>query len=151
MSDTDMSVKSQAFPVPAEVLLQIFALLPSLSDVLSLATTCRRLHGVWIDNVNTIYSSIAPKTILCHDYARRLLADLDGPPLGSPLAFPDDVRSILHTSRVIEKAILQFEREVVPLVQCKLYLDHFLIHFHDTFSAFRSLMPSLLLQIVYEK
>ena len=144
-SNIDMSANTPALPVLAELLLQIFVLLPSLPDALSLATTCRQLRGVWINNVNTIYMSIAPKTILCHHSARRLLAGSDAPPPELPLTSPDDVRSILHTSRIVEKAIVQFEREVVPKVRCKLALYHFLRRGHNirlTFSSFLSSFPS---------
>ena len=129
-----MSIKPQVISLPAELLTQIFALLPLLPDVLNLAATCKRLQEVWTNKLNTIYTSIAPKTILCQHDARRLLADSGGPSPGSPLSSPENVRSILHNSRIVEKAIVRFEQEVVPRVQGKLDLFLFPIRSPDTLS-----------------
>ena len=102
--------------MPPEVATNIFCQLPSFSDVFALSAVCLRLRHLWLENVNPIYNQIAPQAIPCDRAARRFLADQDGPGLGSPLSAKDVVRMIRNAG-VIEKAILQFEREIVRRVR----------------------------------
>ena len=70
-------------------------------------------------NVNPVYKQIAPRSLPCESAARRFLTDQDGPDLGSPLSAKDVVRMVRNAG-VIEKAILQFEREIVSRVRSEL-------------------------------
>ncbi len=72
-----------------------------------------------MNNGNQVYKQIAPRSIPCERAARRFLIDQDGPGLGSPVSAKDVVR-MARNAGVIEKAILQFEREIVSRVRCKL-------------------------------
>ena len=71
-----------------------------------------------MESVNPIYHQIAPRSIPCERAARRFLVDQDGPDLGSPMSAKDVVRMV-RNANVIEKAILQFEREIVRRVRSK--------------------------------
>lgn len=103
--------------LPSELIAHVFALLPSFSDALYLAAACRQLREVWVRHVGNIYASIAPRSILCEHHARRFLADSGGPPPESPLSRSDHVRSLLRHSRMVERAISEFERIVVPRIR----------------------------------
>ena len=107
--------------IPVELLTDIFNLLPSLSDVLALAATCRRLRRIWTMNVTTIYSHVAPRSIPCERHARRFLADQGGPATDYPTLSARDVICILRNSCVVEKAMLQFEKDIVRLVKSTFY------------------------------
>ena len=102
--------------MPPEVATNIFCQLPSFADVFALSTVCLRLRHLWLENVNPIYNQIAPEVISCDRAARRFLVDQDGPGLGSPLSAKDVVRMVRNAG-VIEKAIVQFEREIVRRVR----------------------------------
>ena len=108
--------------MPPEVATNIFCQLPSFSDVFALSAVCGRLRRLWLQNVNPIYKQIAPKSIPCEPAARRFLVDQDGPGLGSPMSSEDVVRMVRNAG-VIEKAILQFEQEIVRRVRGDLYSD----------------------------
>ena len=106
--------------IPVELLTNIFNLLPSLSDVLALAATCR-FRRIWTMNVTTIYSHVAPRSIPCERHARRFLADQDGPATDYPTLSASDVICMLRNSCVVEKAMLQFEKDIVHLVKSTFY------------------------------
>jgi hypothetical protein len=108
--------------MPAELLIKAFCLLPSLFDVLALAASCRRLRSVWISNVTTIYSQIAPSTITCEPYARSLLSDSGGPAADAATLSARDMIYLMRNACVVEMAILEFEREVVTKVRCTFYV-----------------------------
>lgn len=105
--------------MPPEVVTKIFCQLPSFPDVFALSAVCWRLRHLWLKNVNPVYNHIAPRSIPCERAARRFLIDQDGPGLGSPVSAKDVVRMVRNAG-VIEKAILQFEREIVSRVRSKL-------------------------------
>ena len=105
--------------LPPEIVTKIFCQLPSFSDVFALSAVCCRLRHLWLKNVNPIYKQIAPRTIPCERAARRFLIDQDGPRLESSVSAKDVVRMVRNAG-VIEKAILQFEREIVSRVRSKL-------------------------------
>ena len=69
-------------------------------------------------NVNPVYNVIAPRSIPCHNAARHFLVVHDGLSLESPMAAKDVIR-MLRNADVVEKAILQFEREIVSRVRSK--------------------------------
>ena len=107
--------------IPVELLTKTFSLLPSLSDVLALAATCRRLRHIWTMNVTTIYSHVASRSIPCEREARRFLADQGRPATNYPTLSALDVICMLRNSRVVEKAMLQFERDLVRHVKSTFY------------------------------
>ena len=107
--------------VPVELITKTFGLLPSLFDVLALAATCRRFRRVWTTNVTSIYGQVASRSIPCEPYARRFLADQGGPATNFPTLSARDVLCIVRNSCVIEKAILQFEKDIVCRVKSKFY------------------------------
>ena len=69
--------------------------------------------------MNPVSRQIAPRSIPCQRAARRFLIDQAGPGLGSPVS-AKDVVCMVRNAGVIEKAILQFEREIVRRVRSKL-------------------------------
>lgn len=93
-------------------------MLPSFADVFALTETCTRFRRIWTTNLTAIYIEIAKRSIPCERHARVLLADQGGPPLNAPLSAEDMLRMV-HNARVVQKAILQFEKEIVDRVQCK--------------------------------
>lgn len=105
------------FSMPAELITGTFCLLASFSDVLALAATCHRLRHIWTTNVPPIYVKVAPRSIPCNRYARSFLTDQGGPALDGPALSAGDVVRMVRNSHIIEKAIFQFEREIVPWVQ----------------------------------
>jgi hypothetical protein len=104
--------------MPPEVATNIFCQLPSFPDVFALSRVCHRLRELWLMNVNSIYNEIAPRSIPCINAAGRFLVVHDGLSLESPIAAKDVVR-MLRNADVVEKAILQFEREIVSRVKSK--------------------------------
>lgn len=108
--------------MPAELLIRAFCLLPSLSDVLALAASCRRLRRFWISNVTTIYGQIAPSTITCELYARSLLSYQGGPATDAATLSARDVIRLMRNACLVGKTILQFEREFVTKVRCTFYV-----------------------------
>lgn len=106
------------FSLPPEVTTKVFENLSSFSDVFALAATCRRLRDVWSTGVTPIYNSVAPRSIACERDARRFLVDQHGPKLKSPMV-AETVLQMVRNASIIEKAILQFEREIVCRVRSK--------------------------------
>ena len=100
----------------AEIITEIFCQLPSFADVFALETTCTRFRYVWTTNVTPIYGRVAQRSIPCERHAHSFLADQGGPPLDGVLSAGDVVRMVRNT-RVVENAILQFEREIVCRVK----------------------------------
>ena len=105
--------------MPPEVLVKILCQLHSFSDVFALSAACCRLRHLWLTIVNPVYKQVAPRSIPCERAARRFLTDQDKPGLESPVSAKDVVRMVRNAG-VIEKAILQFEREIVSRVRSKL-------------------------------
>lgn len=103
--------------LPAELTTEIFCLLPSLSDVFALAAICRQFRYVWTSNVTRIYHQVAPRSIPCERYARRFRADQGGPAVECWKLSPADVVCMVRNACVVEKAIIQFEREIVRRVR----------------------------------
>ena len=117
-SPTLMALSNGNIPLPSEIVIHIFCHLPLLSDVFALAATCSRLHDIWSANVTPIYNKVAPRSIACQEHARRFLTDQGGPAYGAPMSIENVVRMARNAS-VVEKAILQFEREIVLRVSSK--------------------------------
>ena len=104
--------------LPSEVMIQILCQLPCLPDVLALSAACRRTRDIWSSNVARVYDCLAPKSIPCIQHARSFLADQGGLALDSAMT-TKGVASMMKNASVIEKAILQFEREIVCRVKSK--------------------------------
>ena len=118
-SQAAKDIESPLLSIPVEVVTKVFTLLPSFFDVLVLAATCRQLRRIWTANVTTIYSQVAPRSISCEHYARRFLADQGGPATDYPTLSAKDVLCMLRNSCVTEKAMLQFEKDLVHRVKSK--------------------------------
>jgi hypothetical protein len=116
------NASSSLTTIPPELVVRVFCILPLFSDVFALAATCHRLESVWAENVNSIYKKVAPKSIQCEHHARVLLADLGGPALGCPISSPRDVVCMLRNSRVVEKNIRQFEKQIARRAKCKSHI-----------------------------
>lgn len=71
-----------------------------------LAATCQRLRRVWIENVASIYSEVAPRSNPYHRHARSFLADQGGLAVGFPILSARNVIRMVQNSCVIEMAIL---------------------------------------------
>ncbi|KAL1967196.1 hypothetical protein VTN77DRAFT_3487 [Rasamsonia byssochlamydoides] len=99
--------------LPAELITNIICWLPSFPDVFAFAATCRRHRQIWSENVTVIYNRIAPKTIRCRRDARLLLADQGGADVGSPVLSASDVLRLVRNQHIVEKAIDQFNRDVM--------------------------------------
>ena len=103
--------------IPAELIIRIFCLLPSFSDIFALAAACRRFRSVWTENVTAIYRHVAPRSIPCERHARNFLPDQGRPSSECHALSARDVVCIVRNSCVVGKAILQFEREIVRKVR----------------------------------
>ena len=104
--------------MPPELVIKIFCQLSSFSDAFALSTTSHRFQHIWLSNVDIIYCHVAPRSIACESEARDFLAVQDGPALNSPMSAKDVLR-IIQNARVVDKAIRQFEREIVSRVRSK--------------------------------
>ena len=113
-----MSPSNGKFPLSSEILLHIFCHLPFLSEIFALAATCSRLRAIWSVNVTPIYNTVASRSIPCLQHARRFLADQGGPGCEALMPMGDAVR-MAGNANVVEKALLQFEREIVSRVRSK--------------------------------
>ena len=107
--------------IPTELITKTFCLLPSFTDILALAATCQRLRRIWTTNVTSIYSQVGPRSIPCERYARSFLADQGGPAIDFPTLSAGDVVCMVRNLCVIEKATLQFEKEIVRRVKSTFY------------------------------
>lgn len=104
-------------PMPTEMILKFFCHLTSLSEVLALAAVNRALRLIWTGNITHIYYRVAPQSISCEHHARRFREDQRGSCFESgPMGVPD-VICIARNARIVEKAIVQFEREIVCKVK----------------------------------
>ena len=103
--------------VSPELITNVICQLPSLFDALVFSATCRRHRQIYCENVTHIYTHIAPKTITCRRDARNLLADQGGAAPDSRVLSMHDVSQLLRNSRRVEKAIDQFNRDIVCRVR----------------------------------
>ncbi|KAJ5570015.1 uncharacterized protein N7459_009445 [Penicillium hispanicum] len=101
--------------IPTEVVIRIFGEL-SLSDALHLAATCCRLRQVLNENTPTVYKRLR-RQIQCERYARVLLADQGGLPSNSPSVTIPDLLRLRRNSRMVEKAINVFDRDITPHIR----------------------------------
>lgn len=102
---------------PKELLTGIYYFLPSFSEVLALSSTCHWLRDCWLTDVTLIYHHIAPRTIPCERHARNFLVDPHGTYKNPSMISADDVLRLIRNSRIVEKAISQFETQIVSRVK----------------------------------
>lgn len=105
--------------MPPELVTKIFCRLSSFSDVFALSATCRQLRYIWFSNVTPIYSHVAPRSIACATQARKFLNDQGALAVDYSLS-AENVVQLVRNSSVVEKAVQQFEREIVCRVRSKL-------------------------------
>lgn len=106
---------SEPKPIPTEVVINIFGELPP-SDAFHFAATCCRMRPVLYENTPTIYKYLR-RQIQCERYARTLLADQGGLLSDSPLVTIRDLLQLRGNSRIVEKAIDVFNRDIVPRIR----------------------------------
>lgn len=106
-------------PFPVELVTLIFCHLPSFRDIFSLASTCHRVRDVWLKNLASIYKHVARTSITCEHHARMLLADQGGPALESEIISVKDVVQLMKNQNTIDKAILEFECQIVSRVKAR--------------------------------
>ncbi|PYH65916.1 uncharacterized protein BO88DRAFT_347790 [Aspergillus vadensis CBS 113365] len=109
---------SEPHSIPTEVIIRIYGELP-LPDALQLAATCCRLRQVLIDNTPTIYKNLR-RNVPCERYARVLLADQGGSPPHSSSVTIGDLLRLRRNSRIVEKAIEVFDRDITPNIRIPL-------------------------------
>ena len=110
--------------LPPEVTTKIYEYSASFSDVFALAATGRRLNHVWRTSVNHIYHSVAARSISCARDARRFLVEQRQYGSKPEESHPMDVGSVhqmVRNANIVEKAVLQFELEIVCRVRSKLH------------------------------
>ncbi|PWY66363.1 hypothetical protein BO94DRAFT_504324 [Aspergillus sclerotioniger CBS 115572] len=96
--------------IPTEILIRIYGDLP-VPDVLHLSATCHRLRQVLDEHTPTIYKRLR-RQIKCERHARAVLADQGILPLNSPSVTIRHLLQLQRNFRVVEKAIVVFDREV---------------------------------------
>jgi len=106
--------------MPTELIQRTFCLLPSFSDAFAFAQASQKLQCIWTENTTSIYNSIAPRNLSCEQHARAFLADQGGPKVGDSLS-ANDIYCLVRNSCKVEKAILQFEKEIVSKVKRKFF------------------------------
>ena len=108
--------------LPPEITAKIFAHSSSFFDVLALAATSRRFCHIWRTSVTQIYNSVAPRSIACVRDARRFLVDQQHYGLETEerqSISVENVHQMVRNANTVQKAILQFEREIVCWVRSK--------------------------------
>ena len=103
--------------LPNEIIVKLFCHLSSLSEVLALAAVIRALRLIWTGNITHIYYQVAPQSISCERHARKFREDQRGSFFESCPMSAQDVICIARNSRIVEKSVLQFEREIVCKVK----------------------------------
>lgn len=113
--------------MPPELATKIFCQLSSFSGVFALSATCHQLRYIWFSNVTPIYSHVAPRSVTCATQARKFLTEQGARAVDYSLSAKDVVQ-LVQNSRVVERAIRQFEREIVCRVRSKLKKHKPMIH-----------------------
>lgn len=111
-----MPLTTEAVNLPPELVVDVFCHL-SLSNALAFASTARRYRQIFSENLAIIYKHIGPGSIRCHRYARILLHDQGGPPTDASDLTVNDVLRILRNSRIVERAVDKFNRDIVSRVR----------------------------------
>jgi hypothetical protein len=105
--------------LPAEILIEIFASLPTFIDVFRLADTSHRLREVWRQHRQRIHPYIAVQCIECLQYACQLLQDQhDSPNLGgkgidrNAIWSEQYIARLVQNTEVVKQKIAVIEEEV---------------------------------------
>jgi hypothetical protein len=109
--------------IPVEVVIKIFGEL-SLPDALHLAATSCQLCQVLDENTPTIYKPLR-RNIQCEGYARVLLVDQGGLPSDSSSVTIQDLSRLRRNSRMAEKAINMFDRDITPHIRSEYRKDNY--------------------------
>lgn len=103
-----------------KIAIKVFGQLLSFVDVFVLTTTCSRLWTIWLTNVLAIYNDVERRCISCERHARSFLATQQGHSSMQVSSLnARDVIHLLQNANEIERAIVQFEREIVSKVRSK--------------------------------
>jgi hypothetical protein len=105
--------------IPAELITEIYCQLDSFLEGFALASTCHHMKCVWTENVNQIYEQFGPVVIPLERHARSFRQIQSGAATHSLSVSTQDVLSLLRNRKIIEKAIVQFETNVVSKASCK--------------------------------
>lgn len=103
--------------LPKELLIEVYCHLSSLPDVFALSSTCHQLREYWLTEVPTIYRNVGPRSISCERHARSFLATQKGADKSFSSLSVTDVVCILKNARIINKAVAQFESQIVSRVR----------------------------------
>ncbi|KAG8534352.1 uncharacterized protein KY384_001196 [Bacidia gigantensis] len=115
-SNTPIGARPTLISLPSEITIQVICRLPRLADVLALSATCKHLRDIWSSNVTQIYDCLASKSIPCLQHARSFYADQEGLAVDDAMS-TTGVARMMRNARIVEKAIVQFEREIVSRVK----------------------------------
>ncbi|KAF2673808.1 hypothetical protein BT63DRAFT_437417 [Microthyrium microscopicum] len=105
---TKRSRENRLSCLPAEILIGIFTQLPSISDVISLAGTSRRLRHLYSDNAKPIYAAVGPRSFVFEQRARQLVVDGGGPGLNEGISL-FYLASMGRNWQIIKRAMDEFE------------------------------------------
>lgn len=104
-----MSGQSDTFsPLPVELVVQVFASIPSFHDALSLAATCRRLQGIWSEHRSQLCKLIASQ---CEPYARQLLIDQTDRSFGSSVS-DQAARRMMMNDAIVYDGLRKLEKNM---------------------------------------
>jgi hypothetical protein len=101
--------------LPTELNLEIFLGLNSLKDVISLASTSRRLRGIWVEHADVIYRAVAPQSIEGEKHARLLQLSISG---NIKITW-NDASSIFYRSKFMKSMIQEFTHKIVERLPSK--------------------------------
>src|SRR4051794_3413667 len=93
--------------LPAELTIQIFYDLDSLSNALALSSTSRSFRNVWLEHADKIYLKLAPRCIEGEKYARALQLS------GNSRISAQDASRICRRAEFTSSIADQFEQKVV--------------------------------------
>lgn len=106
--------------LPSELFVEVFCYLPSLLDVLTFSAVNRRFRDIWTGNVHRVYASVAPGSILCEKHAREFRVDQRGLTFEESSFSVDHALCIAQNAQLVEKTVLQFEKDTVCKVKSTL-------------------------------
>ncbi|KAJ5587658.1 uncharacterized protein N7459_003423 [Penicillium hispanicum] len=112
---------SPLLSIPNEIILEIFCCLSSFSQVFAFAATSRRIRRVWLDHASRVYHQVAPRCIPGEPHARKFREIQRRCSIRHSHLSNGDTICITRNAQIVEKAIVQFENEVVCNVKAPGY------------------------------
>lgn len=101
--------------LPAEILVKVYAELPSLFDAAKLRSTCHIMRSVWTLHRTVIINSLVIMRIECYPYARELLAKgRRGIPVENKALADKEWAKLVRNAARIDGFVGYIERELVP-------------------------------------